>query len=474
MSDEPTHIFDRRYRAVTFAILTLVALSAFEGLAVVAALPGITRDLEHVELLPWVATSYLLCSGVATVAAGGLVDRLGVTPVFRASVVLFLAGSAICGLAPTMTVMVLGRALQGIGGGAVNAVGLTAVGLVFPRHLTARAFAANANVWGIMSVAGPGIAAALLTFASWRWIFLVNLPICSAALIIGWRVLPTRRDGAPSGPLPVFDLVTLTAFSILVLVAIDRLDGWSIPAAFAALLLGGFLTRRSRGRETALIRPKHVLDAPLGPLGWGIAALLVGSIGTQTYVPLFVIGARGVGPALAAWSVVFLVLGWTTGANLSSRLLQTMDAVRLVPRGGALVPLALVAIGAAVLTGMPLPAIFVPLIVTGMGCGLSTNAAITLVRERSEDAELGRATAAHQFVRNLGFAAGNALVGAVMLHLIGREVGDVDKLRHAIGEASSGLDLAAPIEQAFGTAVLCAAAVSALGLVPLFRLRRAS
>lgn len=470
MSDAPTHIFDRRYRAVTFAILTLVGLSAFEGLAVVAALPGITRDLGHVELLPWVATSYLVCSGVATVAAGGLADRLGVSPVFRAAVVLFVAGSTICGFAPSMTVMVLGRALQGIGGGAVNAVGLTAVGLVFPRQLTARAFAANANVWGIMSVAGPGIAAALLTFASWRWIFLVNLPICTAVLIGGWSVLPTRRDDAPSGRLPLFDLAALTTFSALVVVAIDRLDAWSVAAAIGALVLGGFLMRRNRDRDDALIRPKHALDTPLGPLAWGLAALLVGSIGTQTFVPLFITGARDVGPALAAWSVLFLVLGWTSGANLSSRLLQTMDAEKLVPRGGALVPVALFAIGGAVFTAMPLPVVFVALIVVGLGCGLSTNAALTMVRERAEDTELGRATAAHQFVRNLGFAAGNALVGAVMLLVIGREVGDLDQLRDAVGHGSS--QLTATIERGFGTAVLVAAAVSALGLIPLLRLRR--
>ncbi len=156
---EPTHLLHESVRRVTLSVLTLVGLSAFEGLAVAAALPQVAADLGDVELLPWVITAYLLFSGVSTGAAEALADRIGLRVVFRAAVVLFVSGGVLAGFAPDMRLLVLARMLQGAGAGAVNAVGLTAVGAVFPQRLVARAFAANSIVWGVMSVAGPGLAA---------------------------------------------------------------------------------------------------------------------------------------------------------------------------------------------------------------------------------------------------------------------------------------------------------------------------
>ncbi|MCA9562642.1 MAG: MFS transporter, partial [Myxococcales bacterium] len=262
-------------RTVTFTVLTIVGLSAFEGLAVVAALPRIAADLGSVELLPWVVSAYMLTSGVATVAAGALVDKVGVGPVFRVAVSLFVLGSALCGFAPDIVTLVFARALQGMGAGASNAVGLSSVGLVFPRKLVGRAFAANANVWGVMSVAGPALAALLLTVASWRWIFYLNLPLGGLALLFGWRALPGRRDKSGGRPLRLFDLGLLAAFSIGALVTVDLLDWRSAISGVATLAVGAWLLARGKGKPNALIAPRHATKAPLGPLEWGVSALPV-------------------------------------------------------------------------------------------------------------------------------------------------------------------------------------------------------
>lgn len=473
---DPTSIFDPRVRAATVTILLLVALSAFEGLAVVAALPDVAADLGGVALLPWVITIYLLAAGVATVAAGALVDRFGVTPVFRAAVVVFVVGGLLAGIAPTMPILVSARFVQGTGAGAVNAVGLAAVGLVYPRALVGRAFAANSTVWGVMSVAGPAITALLLTIASWRWIFLVNLPLGAIALVFGWRALPTRQTQVGGARLNALNLALLTTFTFLSLVAVDALDWRSVPAALASLGAAWWVLRRNRGKRDALIAPRHVLDAPLGPLGWTVALLLIGAIGTSSYVPLFVSGGRGVGAVATAWSVLFFVIGWTSGANISSRLMDRRTPLDVMTGGASIVVPSLVGVAVAA-SAAPLWLLFVLLYLAGAGMGTTTNSALTLVQLLVADDELGRATAAHQFIRNQGFAIGNALVGAVLLLVVARTTGDVEAVRDVLGDTGrSGADIAGTaiagaIRQGFAVAVGAGAGVAALAFIPLARLR---
>jgi MFS family permease len=472
-------LFSPRLRGASTAIFTTMALAAFEGLAVAAALPLLAGDLGDVALLPWVITAYLLPSGVATVAAGALVDRLGVARVFKVAVVLFVLGGALAGVAPSMPLVIAARLLQGIGSGAVSAVALAAVGLIYPSRLVGRAFAANATVWGAMSIAGPAIAAALITVASWRWIFLLNVPLGAAALAAGWRALPTEppaQDGAHAVPIRLDPLVLglLSTITFGSLWAVDRLDLLSLPALVVVLLAGWVLLRRERGRPGALIAPRHVVDAPLGPLAWGVCLLLTGSIGLATYVPLYLTAGRGVGASTAAWSVVVFTLGWTAGANASSRLMDRMPAMRVTLLGAAVTPLGLAAVALGVWSAAPLWLLAVPVLVAGTGVGAATNSALTTLRAVAVSSELGRATAAHQFVRNFGFAMGNALVGAVLLFVVGSATGDVEAVRAVLADGSAGggaqgAEIAGAIQDGLAVAVAIGAAIAAAAVIPLRR-----
>ena len=475
-----TSVFAPELRAAMLALLTIVALSAFEGLAVAAALPQVAADLGDVDLLPWVLTTYLLVAGVATVVAGALVDRHGVRPVFRWSVTVFVLGAVLASLAPNMPVLVAARVVHGIGGGATNAVALAAVGLVFPRHLVGRAFAVNATVWGVMSVAGPGLAAGLLLVASWRWIFLVNIPLGALAFVLGSRSLPDRPPAGADAGRGRIDLVALgllTVFSVGSLVAFDQLAWTSVVALVVALGAGALVMRRMRGREDALVAPRHVLQAPLGPLAWAIALLLIGGIGMQLYVPLYVSAGRGVAAALAAWSVMFFTLGWTTGANVSSRLMDSRGAQEVTTFGAAFVGPGCAVVGVLALLDAPLWVVFAVVTVAGFGMGTSTNSALTLLRHLAPDEELGRATAAHQYIRSQGFAGGSALAGAVLLLVVATQVGDVEVVRQLLageGDAAIGASVAAAVADGFAVAALVCAAVALLAHLPLRAVRRAA
>lgn len=480
VADPPTSVFAPELRGAMVSLLTIVALSAFEGLAVAAALPQVAADLGNVGLLPWVLTTYLLVAGVATVVAGALVDRFGVRPVFRWSVSVFVVGAVAAAVAPSMEVLVAARALHGIGGGATNAVALAAVGLVFPRRLVGRAFAVNATVWGVMSVAGPGIAAGLLVVADWRWIFLVNVPLGAVAFVLGSRSLPSRPPAgaaAGRGRIDLLALGLLTVFSVGSLVAFDQLAWTSVVALAVALAAGAAVMRRMRGRVDALVAPRHVLAAPLGPLAWSIALLLIGGIGMQLYVPLYVSAGRGVSTALAAWSVMFFTLGWTTGANVSSRLMDTRGAHQVTTLGAAIVGPACAVVGVLALVGAPLWAILAVVTAAGLGMGTATNSALTLLRHLAPDDELGRATAAHQYIRSQGFAGGSALAGAVLLLVVARRTGDVEAVRSLLeagADPTVGAVVATAVADGFGIAALVCAAVAALAHLPLRAVRRAA
>ena len=144
----PDTIFHGEKRGLTIAVMASIGIIAYSNLGLTAALPDIGNDLGDVALLPWTITVELLMSGVAVLAAGPVVDGLGTRRVFRWSVVGFVLTSALCGLAPTMLLLVIGRALQGITIGVLLTSAMAAIGLSYPVHQRARVFAMNSTVWG--------------------------------------------------------------------------------------------------------------------------------------------------------------------------------------------------------------------------------------------------------------------------------------------------------------------------------------
>lgn len=471
---EPRSVLSRELLPASTAIYTMVALAAFESLAVAAALPDLASDLGALELLPWVITAYLLLSGIGAVVAGPLIDAVGVRRMFGLAVIVFMAGSAAAAFAPSMPVLIAARVVQGAGSGVLLAVGLAAVNLIYPPHLTGRAFAANSTVWGVMGVAGPGIAAVILSIASWPWIFLVNLPLGTIALATGWRVMPGPLDGAERPSVDYLGIGMVFAFNAMLLLAVDELGPMSAAWLLIASIVATLYLRRARRIAHPVMRMRHLIGAPFGLLAGSVALVVGGGISVHSFFTVYVRGARGAGASLTAWSVMFFVVGWTAGANLSSRLLDRMadTAVMRIGMGVATASLALVATLAS--SGSSLPALFAVMVTTGAGVGLATNAGLTLLRSLASDTEMGRATAAQQFYRNLGFSLGAAMGGAVMLLVAGRAPGGLDGVRQLLAGSDVGADpvLADAIGRGFATTAVAGTAVAAAAIVPFVRLRR--
>jgi MFS family permease len=467
-------ILARPYLAASIAIYTTVALVAFEGTAVAAALPQVAGDLGRLDLLPWVITAYLFASGVATVMAGPAIDALGTRAVFRLAVLVFsLAGFSV-GLSPNIPAMIGIRLIQGAGGGMIVAVGLAAVSLVYPSELTGRAFAANSTVWGVMGAAAPLIASVILAVASWRWIFFVNLPLGLASVVAGWKVMPGPRSEATPGRADLIGLGLVAVFTIATLLAVDDLGpgsaGWAI-AAIAAIVV---YRRHARRVDAPLIRPEHVFHQPYSTIGLTVALMITAAFATSAFVTIYASAGKGAGTALTAWSVFFFTIGWTLGANVSSVFLRRNAESGVMVLGAWATIGGLVATTSSAWLDLHLAGVLGGLAVTGTGIGMLTNAALTLLRAVTPDAQIGRAAAAHQFVRNQGFTLGSALGGTVLLFVIARKLGAIEPVQQLLSGDTSAIDpsAAGAVRSGYATAATVALILSTLALIPLVQLRR--
>lgn len=457
----PRSILSPALLPASIAIFTTVAIVAFEGLAITAALPDLAGELGNVSLLPWVITSFLLASAVTTAVTGMFIDSLGTSTVFRWATLAFAASSLVAALAPSMEVLIAARVVQGIAGGAIISVGIAAVALVYPRHLAGRAFAANSNVWGVLGFASPAIAAAMLEFGSWRWIFLVMVPICLIALVAGWRTLPRAVEPAPLEMDWISAGLLVLAVGLL-LGAVSDISSRSVYLAVTGVAVGVVLWWRGRRKLSPLLDPRFLGSFPYGHLAIAASLTLAAMAGLSSYLPVYVRGARGGSSSLAAWSVLWLTIGWTSAANVAGRITDRVSE-RAVLTGGALIgPVALTAGWLAVTSSAPLPLVFASFFLMGTSVGTVTNAALQLVRRAAPSSLAGRATSAHAFMRTMGMSVGAGLAGGVILATVATRLTDISQVREALaGEAG---ELAGPASAALASGYGVAHLV-ALGLM---------
>jgi MFS family permease len=478
-------IWSARYAPVTLANLTIVAIAAFDGLALVAALPAIADDLGGVALLPWVITAFLATSAVAGIVAGPIIDGIGVRRTFRITGIWFLASSAAAAIAPTMTLLVVARALQGIGGGLVISVALASVGLAYPSRLRPRAFAANSMVWGVMGFGGPVITAGLLSVAGWRMIFVFQLPITALALAAGWRTLPSTRDRPQRVAMDAVGIGLVTALVGASLFAVSQVGvrWWLVGLAMAVAVAStaAFWVHTGRASQP-LVERGHITRFPFRRIHLTSGLILAAGLAADNYLPLYMQTTRGRSEAFAAFSVVFLTVGWTTAAFIVSRLLGRWHESDAILFGSCLMLPASVSGGLGIALGWPIPLIFAAFLCMGAAIGFVSTSGLTLLQSAADPAEMGRVNSAHQFIRTLSITYGVAIGGAILLLVVNRDVGDVEVVRDVLG--GEDVDTSAVILDAIrdglawvhvfsaGVAIACIAAAATLWR--LVRARRAA
>ena len=416
-------------------MVVVQGLAAFDGMAVIAALPSIAADLGDVSLLPWVSTAYLGTSAVAVLIGGPIIDAIGVRRTFRITGLWFLMASAGAAVAPSMPLLVAVRVVHGFGGGLVMAVVLATVGIAYPASLRRRAFAAVSMVWGVMSFGGPALAGLLLAVGGWRFVFAVQLPLTALALAVGWSTLPGTRRRPTAISTDWVGVALISSVVVLLLAAVGQIGiRWSVSGGSAALAVAAgavYWWHAGRVNEPILART-HITRFPLAWVHLTAGLVMIAGLAVENYLPLYVQLTRGRSVEFAAFSITFLSVGWTSGSFIFSRLLSHWRESAVILLGAVLSVPSLAAAGLLVAREGSLTWILGTFVFVGLGVGFVSTASQTLMQAASDESEMGRVNAAHQFVRNLSITLAVALGGAVILSVVDAQVGDVETVRSVL------------------------------------------
>ena len=398
-------------RALTLGLVLTMTFVASEALAVITVLPVVARDLGGLELYGWVFSAFMLGSLVGIVAAGRDADRVGPARPYVAGLLLFGLGLTVAGLAPSMEVLVLGRALQGVGAGAIPAVAYVVIGRTLPEHQRARMLAVLSTAWVVPGLIGPAISAGVAHLFGWRWVFLGLLPLVGAA---GSLAVPTlARLGRPRAQVTEeHQLLDAVRAAVGVGLLLGGLSARQVVLAVPLVVVGGVVAYRALNR----LLPKGTLHAkrglPAAILSRGL--LTFAFFGGDAFVTLSIVTARHGGTALASAAVTGATLAWTAGAWVQARLHERCEGSRLVRIGVTLILLGLAAMVVVLRASLPVPLAAVAWTVAGLGMGLAYAPTSLMVLREAPAGREGRASASLNLSEVLGTALGAGLGGAVV------------------------------------------------------------
>ena len=415
----------RRRAAVTVALILVTALASFESTVVSTAMPTIIGDLGGLHLYSWVFSAYLLASTMTMPLFGRLADIHGRRRVLLAAIVLFLTGAATCAGARSMAQLIAARGLQGLGAGGLLPIALTVSGDLFTLRERARIQGIFSGVWGVASLLGPLLGAAMTLSFGWRSIFSINLPLGAVAFVL---VLTQMRESrAPSAdPFDALGGATLaTGVAALLVSTLHGAGPWLRLGlvALAITALGVFIRRQKAHAHPLIPLSLFRRSETAAPYA---AGLLLGTTiyGVDAFVPLFVQGARG-GTAAAAGAVVTpVVLLWAVSAALAARAVVAFGFRRTARTGAVLIGLGFVALIAAASLDAGVPWISAACALVGAGLGPSSMSQVLAIQAEAPERERGVATSLVPFFRTVGGALGVSALGGIFSAGLERRLGD--------------------------------------------------
>jgi EmrB/QacA subfamily drug resistance transporter len=414
---------------VAFTGLMLVLLmAALDQTIVSTALPTIVGDLGGLSHISWVVTAYLLAQTAVTPVYGKLGDLYGRKIMLQIALVIFLAGSALCGAAQSLTMLIVFRAIQGLGGGGLMVGTMAAIGDVVPPRDRGRYQGLFGAVYGLASVIGPLLGGFFTSTLSWRWIFYVNLPIGVIAFGVLAVTLPSRTDEIRHKVDYLGAALLAAALSAIVLMC--TLGGtdyaWGSPQIIALglvaiLLVVMFVATERRAAEPVL--PPHLFSNRVFTVTSAIG-LIVGFalFGSVTYLPLFLQVVNGASPTGSGLQILPLMGGLLLTSIVSGQIISNTGRYKPFPIAGT----AVMVTGLALLSTMSAhtsrleASVF--MFVLGLGLGSVMQVLVLAVQNAVDYSDLGVATSGATLFRSIGGSVGTAVLGSIFSNRLSSEL----------------------------------------------------
>ncbi|WP_333740372.1 MDR family MFS transporter [Streptomyces sp. IBSBF 2806] len=412
------------------ALLLGMLLAALDQTIVSTALPTIVSDLGGMEHLSWVVTAYMLASTAATPLWGKLGDQYGRKRLFQIAIVIFLIGSALCGMAQNMPQLIAFRAVQGLGGGGLMVLSMAIVGDIVPPRDRGRYQGLFGAVFGATSVLGPLLGGLFTEHLSWRWVFYVNLPVGVVALVVIAAVLhiPRKSTRHVIDYLGTFLIASVATCLVLVASLGGTTWDWGSPqivglAVLGVLLAVAFVAVERRAAEPVL--PLKLFGIRTFTLS-AVISFIVGfaMFGAMTYLPTFLQVVQGVSPTMSGVHMLPMVAGMLLSSTVSGQIVSRTGRWKVFPIAGT----AVTTVGLLLLHRLDehssTAAMSVCFFVFGLGLGLVMQVLVLIVQNAVAYEDLGVATSGATFFRSIGASFGVAIFGTVFASRLGDKLAD--------------------------------------------------
>ncbi len=415
----------RELKIVLAGLILALFLSALDNMIVGTALPTIVGELQGFGRFTWVTTSYVVTSTIATVLLGKLSDLFGRRTVFLGAISVFLIGSLLCGAAQSMDQLIIFRSIQGLGGGGIWGLTFAVVGDLVPPRDRGRYFGLFTSVWAVSSIAGPLIGGVIVDNLSWRWIFLVNLPLGIVALGVIAKVLklPFHRreihiDWLGAG------LLVVAITSLMVALEQGGKNGWTTTSVVALLALAvvstiGFVFQEARAVEAILPLRLFTNDVLRSTMTIGLivgTSMMTGGL----FFSLFFQDVRFFSPTKSGLATLPMMMGMLLASTTVGRRISSTGTYKRFPLIG--IPLSVIGLAVSTLIKPDLPYVVLGLgmFLTGLGMGCTMPTLSIASQNSAEQRDLGIATSAQNFARSLGSSIGLAVYGTIFNGVVRR------------------------------------------------------
>jgi len=407
-------------------VLLIMFLGTLDQTIVATAVPHIVADLQGFEQIAWVATIYLLTSTMTIPIYGKLSDLLGRKPIFLFGIIVFLIGSALCGVAQSMTQLIVFRGLQGIGDGALLPIASAVVGDLFPPRERGKWQGVTGSVYALSAIIGPLAGGWLTDHLSWRWIFYVNLPFGFAALLVLILLMPTLRVPVKQVFIDYLGVLLLVLGTLPLLLGLSwagsqyawlspQIIGLLAAAVILLTLLVLYATQLERQGKEPIFEPSlFTTSVRIFSVSLLVTMILnIALVGCAYFLPLFIQGVLGASATTSGLVLVPLMLTAIIGSIISGLLVSLWGTYKWIALLGLLIAL----VGTLLLARLDVHAtwqdVLIAMLVLGLGMG-SGQSVYTIIVQNALPSKIGQATSSLIFFRQLGQSISLAAMGGVV------------------------------------------------------------